>query len=1454
MNKAFKVLWNQVRGTYVVASEAQVTHGKPSKATKTIVAAAVAGLLALGGAASAEEVTVDFDYVQTEGTTKFISGDGNTLNIQTNASAKKLIEDLKAALDSDDKLNNLLDAIAQVNSSEETAILTGTVGGQNIYDTSLENSLDFAANLKPELDPYVEKVKKQFEAIDVSATNGEIFTAEFNSGTTINIGGSNAEPVLIATVGGDRIINAALTTGNTFLDSVLGIEGMDNSQIDVVRHNNVVINADSGNLLGLTGGSSAINLNGIHANYSAIDIGVTAKSTSTAIDGNVSVNLGGHTNAAGILLSGSAIALGGAANTTVSGNSTLNISSAHDEENQLSGLTVGAFGGGLAASTLDGSASATTSGTTTVNITDGVSVGVFGSGAALSAELEGSVWDTLTGLVDSVNSSIEIGLAGSDEEQKALLANGGKATVTSTGDITVNATGDSVTVGLAGGGFAAASSGGTGGTSEAHVETGDITLTLGTNAPTLENQDKIALQTTASNLIGAFKTTLGNLSIDSLLDLVDPVTDAVNKSQTNYQGAHVGNVGGSVVIARMPSSAEGTTAIATANSGNITVNLEGGYTVATLGGGMTIASGYGIAEGTKATSDVASTTMNITGGDNVLVMAGGAAYATGSNGQESKVVSQSNVEASTVNMTGGSVDGLFGGGLAIDDTNASGTNASAKTNSVAINIDGGTVNRVDSNGLTSLATGESSGAPSNGTYVNDTADLIGNKDKGNAAIVGAGIATGAQALVSSETVAINLNDGTVNGNVFAGGAATLGGKAEVTEKATIVLNGSTVEGDIYGGGLVGSERNNNFKNATQYAQASSSVNDVEIVLADGSVQNVYAGGYTHEESEGVTTNTVEKALIRLMATDVFKGKVIDGSGATTATLEITPVQYAFEDGQQISAFDTITAAGAVSNFSYDFGNKVATTLTGGPVDFVALTGTEGKTLALGTDEASGIASIAEGINLTGLTLDVNNGLLSFNADGATAMEIATTAPTQTKAMAYVSGNLDLTNAKVLVGDVESDVNGLYLGKDGTLIADAAAKSSVTGTADTANGTIHFVGVAQDDAQVTIAAAKETNTTVDNVLYKAVQTDNVYTFEARSGEELNEVGLGDFDDSAFLADLVHHDNKGARFIEGFLDQSNGSVTNANRSQQLNAAMNLATAAGVQTAAIDSATVGLDAANKRASIIHDPIEGGVLFAEASGRRTEMGGSADFGEIKSELGGVVVGGEYTTGDWTFGALANVGTGSVKGQGNNAGVDNDVDYYGAQIYTGKRFGQFNVVGQVGYLSTSNDITHSTLGINKADVDADVITVGVRGEMRFDLTANTRIVPYIGLNYLRVATDGYTTSQGVQVSDVDQNLFTLPVGVKYAGDMKTQSGWAWTPSVDLAYVAAFGDRDVDATTHVGAVGQTTMDVWAESTVRTTIGVKAQKDNFGFGVEAGGAFGSDDTKGLFGQVRVDYRF
>lgn len=50
MNKAFKVLWNEVRELAVVSSEAQKSHGKPKKAIATAV---LAGLLAVAGTAGA---------------------------------------------------------------------------------------------------------------------------------------------------------------------------------------------------------------------------------------------------------------------------------------------------------------------------------------------------------------------------------------------------------------------------------------------------------------------------------------------------------------------------------------------------------------------------------------------------------------------------------------------------------------------------------------------------------------------------------------------------------------------------------------------------------------------------------------------------------------------------------------------------------------------------------------------------------------------------------------------------------------------------------------------------------------------------------------------------------------------------------------------------------------------------------------------------------------------------------------------------------------------------------------------------------------------------------------------------------------------------------------------------------------------------------------------------------
>lgn len=236
-----------------------------------------------------------------------------------------------------------------------------------------------------------------------------------------------------------------------------------------------------------------------------------------------------------------------------------------------------------------------------------------------------------------------------------------------------------------------------------------------------------------------------------------------------------------------------------------------------------------------------------------------------------------------------------------------------------------------------------------------------------------------------------------------------------------------------------------------------------------------------------------------------------------------------------------------------------------------------------------------------------------------------------------------------------------------------------------------------------------------------------------------------------------------------------------------------------------------------------------------------------------GITVGGEYTMGDMTFGVMGNFGTGDVEGEGDNNGAKNDVDYYGVQGYTAKRMGQFNLVGQMGLMTTKNDVT-SADG-DSADIDATIFTIGARGEMAFQISKSCQAVPYVGLNYLRVATDGYNTAKGLSVDDMDQNLVSMPIGVAFSGNMDLASGWTLRPTVDVAYVHTFGDTDVEATTKFGAAAiNTNLDVWSENVGRVGFGLEARKDALSFGGQIGGAFGDNDHREFYGQLNMKYLF
>lgn len=547
----------------------------------------------------------------------------------------------------------------------------------------------------------------------------------------------------------------------------------------------------------------------------------------------------------------------------------------------------------------------------------------------------------------------------------------------------------------------------------------------------------------------------------------------------------------------------------------------------------------------------------------------------------------------------------------------------------------------------------------------------------------------------------------------------------------------------------------------------------------------------------------------------------------------------------IKGFDKLDSGDLVTGANYDMGDKTGVEVTGNYEFGEILNGAATKTMTVKEGGALAVQSAQALAN----NFVVEEGVLALGTTARTADARDALGKYNEKAGLYLSGTVDLASAKINVGNVAADVTiNVNLGSNGTLIVDAtaahedAAATTVTGTINAVEGsTLHYVNVA-DQGIVTVDVDGKVKTTVDNLLFKVVEVgdgQNKFTFERATGSDLAGTGLGGFDGDA-LVGMAENE-----VIGSLLDQANTAITSGSqREARLNGALNLAAAGGVQTAGIEAATMGIDQATKRAALTNVFQDGWTGFAEVTGTSLKMGGDSGALETKTELGGITVGGEYTMGDMTFGVMGNFGTGDVEGEGDNDGV---------QGYAAKRMGQFNLVGQMGLMTTKNDVT-SADG-DSADIDATLFTIGARGEMAFQISKSCQAVPYVGLNYLRVATDGYNTAKGLSVDDMDQNLVSMPIGVAFSGNMDLASGWTLRPTVDVAYVHTFGDTDVEATTKFGAAAiNTNLDVWSENVGRVGFGLEARKDALSFGGQIVGAFGDNDHREFYGQLNVKYLF
>ncbi|MDO4920678.1 MAG: autotransporter domain-containing protein [Phascolarctobacterium sp.] len=1238
--------------------------------------------------------TVTLETISQSGSSKFVIGQGD-VSIQTSGSVGTLLSDLATVTSANgmgEKLEALRYALNQEGHKDGSAVITGLVGGEGKLDGNTVAILKGAV----ENDNIVDTYSIFSKILNINTVDADTNNYSTSEPITVTIGGET-EPVVLGLIGGDLSVNLGIDAPSA--EPPLKAE---NTSVD--RNNSVNIYINSGNVLGGFGGSAAISI----ANVEVSNIVSTKGNTKTTINGGVTTNVNGRANVAGFANGGLAATIGGSADSFVTGNTVLSVDSTVNGQN-IEGVTVGLAGGGAAITTLAGTANSEVGGTATVTINNSLSAGVIGGGVA--AAIDASEIGNLIKYPDGDN---RIGNDGDPDNIysdvsiiKLNHVNQGGTATANTGNTNISLTGTTTAAGVIGGGLAVATHGYVG-------KTGDIeNKSVGNSIATVEtkkNTINVALDTEnldKGNLIGAVKkfesvdTTNSNGLITGLQAIIG--YDAKTNTEGNGaagNGAVVGVIGGGAAVAldnainpltsdaRYPNADGYVGAQAKAEFGGAEINLQSGYAVGTFGGGLAAATNFANATSKTAQGIV----INANGAEAIGVWGNGVAYFTGkenASAERNNLAGKALVEAvnTTININDGEygVDGAYGGGIAIDDSNADTVNAIVETKGVStINVSG-EVNPLNYEVL----------GVTDATAKEDYINAIGTAAQ-DYAIVGGGVAAGGGALSEVNESVINVNSGAqVNGDILAGGIAVLGydtngaKSGSYVTKSTVNLNsGATVDGSVYAGGAVD-------KGVDAYTKAKADVAKSVVNLNGAEVTGQLVGTGVGD----ATISTVESAL--------------NVNGANT--LGLTK-----EDASKITGFDTVT-----------FAADSTTTLD--------------KNL-----QAGGSVAVIDGSQGT---ITVANG-----------------------------ARLDVSN--LTPGDARYLVAANYNDSSSTLWSDEALafdRTEYYAYGDNTNSEYTVTYKNLDDL-----TEKETEDAVDAMA-------NSF---GRYARYMN--GLGR--EVITNGDAVAEQAPGAKAF--FADATTLGSTAAAESAAAGMMM-FGEAAGVTSNAVSIAQDMADTAALRLSFTQDYVTGdekvdtdGNIWARYVKNKHDVDGmSSSFGSIysSSDYDGVMIGADFAkVGKAQSGIAFTYGDGDSHG----AGVSNDFDMWGITLFGNIKNDDSNVIADIGYSKSSNDLTGSVMGKRlTADRDLDIFSVGVRAEKLYT-NDNLQVVPYAGLRFFSVDPDSYTTYYNGQKAfsyDAErQNLWTLPVGVSLRHETTTNNGWKLTPQVDVSYIWAFGDTDND--------------------------------------------------------------
>lgn len=1359
----------------------------------------------LNGHEIADGVVEDQDVFDA-GSGKFVIGQGN-VNIQTDANVNTIIKDYQDNIDKNmSQLDAIRDAIAPNKNTGNTP-LVGVVGGEGQLDAGLIQVAGLASiglqGSNPSLSTMLEKVLEvntvEQGATDVNKT-GDIH---------VTVGDADgSSPVIIGAVGGDLSVDTAMTGTFTVTEK---------EPLHLNRTGDINIGINNGNVLGGVGASAAISVGNMTIDGKVnvlgrdMDVHETLNGNLTTIlDGNVTTTVSNKANLGAFANGGGAAAIGGTATSTVTGDTTLNLNGGENVmKGGINGLNVGVAGGGAAVSTIGGTAESVVEGSSTVNVHDGLVIGMAGGGVAAAVDATGAVEAIKGGQIGNDDGTSDTTISGFTVTVADAIQ-GGSATAT-TGDTNINLTGNTTAIGVIGGGVAASTHTYTWkgdstadgehavndayGSSKATANTGKATIVVN-----LESEDS---DNVAANIGGA---------LSSVIDAVkDGNLDNINADGVVGQGAAVGVFGGGVAFGhgsyRSYIGSEDAGAYSVANNEDgADIYLLNGYAAGVFGGGAA-----GTLNNAKAETNtgVVNTyvgenmkAVGIFGGGFALSMEGETS-AIDTNGTKGTLAS-SNVEQNNI-VVNGDVDGIYGGGMAIGNSNLGRgedvSDAATHVGTTNITVNKGNVDRLQLISIMQASKNDNTdGAPwwnhlgMNASMV--MADLKGITDETSIAAGGMGMG-----MTGSDTVDVanvTINGGTVTKDILGGGIAVDNmqeGSGAHVGTSTITLNkGGSVGGSVYAGGAI---------NGTTPSE----------VLAN----NISVEGHKGYNTKA-TSSTVDNATVVLNGGTV--AGEISGQGYEMTTKYASDNDFnPFDDRGKYEATYEKKAYHSVTN---------STLVLAGDNTLSALDNTDKK-----------YTSDSKIHDFDNINVEANSVTKLDNSvkPGTTALIDGGTVTVDSTARLDISA-LDKTGSPAY--NIAANYNeGSTFWSDDNLIYDRMAAYATSNATAGGEGSLYTI---------TYDTINESNwKDAANSMGKALNAGPVQPL-VDQGMMLNWDTNKGISEGAreYFREWMYNPNLNAAFGRGMMIGEDSAVTGNTVSVARDVADEVAQHLSFTEDFVQD---------------HDSIYGDDnIWAKYIHNKFETDGmSSSFGGITADndYNGVIVGYDFSqSGKLQSGVAIHYGNGSGTGSFSR----NDYDAWGVSLYGAVKDEEAgtNLMADIGYTKTTNDITGTINGKDlTADRDLTAWTIGVRGEKEF-VSGKNQIVPYVGLRYMNVDPSSYTSYyNGKKAFEYDadkQDIWMVPLGVSFRNETKTGSGWRITPKLDVAYIWAFGDTDNSVDVNMaGASAPLYYTVMDDGSWLASLGIDASHGAWTFG--AGYAYQKgDDTKNNKWYVNAGFAF